>query len=124
MFAIDFLQWWYKKGWSVFSRDFKTKLRDTADTFSIGDLLATLFKPYRQISANSDSREAGGIVNVVLDKLVSRLVGMLTRLVLIIAGVVALLLELVIGGAVLVIWPLMPLLPIAGVVLAIIGVKF
>lgn len=122
MLITDLIRWWYVKGWSVFRGDFKAKLKDTADMFSIGDLLRTLFKPYRQIAANNDSDAIQGKLNAFLDKLVSRFVGMITRLVLIFAGVIVMLLEIIIGGVMILIWPLIPALPIAGVVLAIVGV--
>ena len=121
---VDLVQWWYAKGWGVFSGDLKRKIKDTADTFSIGELLRTLFKPYRQIDASSNTNTSEPFLSVIFGKLVSRLVGFATRTVLIISGIVVILGESLIGGFVMIIWPLIPLLPIAGIVMAIIGVKF
>ena len=98
-----------------------TKLKDTADTFSIGELLRTLFKPYRQLGMVGNSVSESR-VNVFIDKLVSRLVGAVTRMVLILAGIVTLIAEILVGGVMLALWPMMPMLPIVGVVLAVVGV--
>ena len=122
MFAIDLVKWWYVKGWGVFSRGFKTTLKDTADTFSIGELLRTLFKPYRQISANVDGNTPGARMNAIFDKLISRIVGMLSRLVLIFCGLIVMLIELMVGGLVIIMWPFVPALPVVGIVLTIVGV--
>ena len=122
MFAVDLIKWWYAKGWGVFTHSFKTMLKDTADTFSIGELLRTLFKPYRQISANVDGNTPGARMNAAFDKLISRIIGMISRLVLIFCGLIVMLIELISGGLIIVIWPLVPALPVVGIVLAIVGV--
>lgn len=121
MFAFDLVKWWYAKGWHVFFEDFKTKLRDTTDTFSIGELVRTLFKPYKQIGTESKAGEPG--LNIFLDKLISRIVGTASRLVLIVTGLVVILVEAILGIVITIIWPLVPLLPIAGIALTVIGVK-
>lgn len=121
MFAFDLVKWWYAKGWRVFFEGFKTKLRDTADTFSIGELLRTLFRPYKQIGTESKAGEPG--LNIFLDKLISRIVGMASRLVLIVTGLIAILAEALLGIIITIIWPAIPLLPIAGIVLTVVGVR-
>lgn len=121
MFAFDLVMWWYAKGWRVFFEGFRLKLRDTADTFSIGELLRTLFKPYKQIGTEAKNGEPG--LNIFIDKMISRIVGMVSRLVLIITGVIAMMIEAVLGMVMTIIWPVIPILPFVGVVLAITGVK-
>lgn len=122
MFLVDLLQWWYRKGWGVFREGFATKLKDTSDMFSIGELLRTLFRPYKQISANAENSQGESRVNVFFDKLISRLVGAVTRTVLIFAGIIALVVETVVGIVMIVLWPVMPVLPVIGIVLAVMGV--
>lgn len=121
MFALDLIRWWYVKGWRVFFEDFRNELRDTADTFSIGELLRTLFKPYKQIGTEVKAGEPG--LNIFLDKLISRIVGSASRLVLIITGTLVIIGETVLGVLLTIVWPMVPLLPFAGIALAIIGVK-
>ena len=115
MFLVDLISWWYFRGWGIYFGDFKRRLSDTADMFSIGEMLMTLFKPYKQISAGADS---------AVDRLISRFVGFFARLTIIIAGVVVLIFEAVFGLLAAVIWPVVPMLPIVGIVLMVAGVTF
>ncbi len=110
---VDLLQWWYFKGWNVFVGNLKNRLRDSLDFFSIGQLLRTLFKPYRQISANS-----AGFV----DRLVSRIVGFFTRLFVIIFGIISIIIESAIGLLLIILWPFLPFLIVIGIILTIMGV--
>lgn len=121
MFAFDLAKWWYARGWRVFFDDVKIKVKDTADTFSIGELFRTLFKPYRRLGTENKIGESR--LNVFLDKLISRVVGTIARLVLIVTGIIIIVAEVVVGGILVVIWPIVPLLPIAGIALTIAGVK-
>lgn len=119
---VDLVQWWYLRGWGVFANGLKTKLSDTADFFSVGQLLKTLFKPYRQIGAGAEAGPGESRISVFFDKLISRLVGMVTRLMLIIFGGIAMLMEVILGGVMLVIWPVVPALPIVGIAMTVMGV--
>ena len=119
MLMVDMLTWWYSRGWGVFVSGLKTRLRDSADFFSIGQLLRTLFKPYRQISAGT----SGGGMSGFLDRLVSRIVGFFVRFFIIIFGAIALFVEVLVGVIMIVLWPTAPVLIIAGVVMTVIGVK-
>lgn len=126
MLAVSFLQWWYSRGWGIFLQGFRERMRNLADFFSIGLLLRTLFQPFRQISAN-ETGETGGLEGALVaffDKLLSRFIGFLVRTGLIVMGVVAILLQFVIGVALVIIWPIIPFLPIAGIVVSITGVSF
>lgn len=119
MFVVDLVQWWYAKGWGTFWSDMKAMLKNTADTFSIGDLLKTLFAPYRQIDAEN---EGGPILARLVSKLISRLVGFFARSALIVCGLVLMLLEIIAMGVMMIVWPLMPILPFVGIILAVLGV--
>lgn len=88
------------------------RLRSTADFFSIGSLARTLFAPFRQISAHAG----------FLDRLISRCVGAVTRFFIIVFGVVAIIVEAILGLILIIIWPLIPLLPFGCVVLTVMGV--
>lgn len=115
------LQWWYVGGWRIFVTGLGERLKNSADFFSIGLLLKTLFAPFRQISAN----EAGvSRMQAFLDKLFSRVIGAVVRIFIIIAGIIALTFQLVFGIVLAILWPIIPFLPIACIVLAIVGVTF
>ncbi|MBQ3309081.1 hypothetical protein IJG78_00190 [Candidatus Saccharibacteria bacterium] len=120
MFVVDLIQWWYFRGWGVYLASLKTKLGDTLDFFSIGQLFRTLFMPYRQISAGST--ELGG-PSAFFDRLISRLVGTFTRLFIIIFGGFLIILEAILGVCLAIIWPLIPLLPILGIALTVMGIR-
>ena len=125
MFLTDLISWWYFCGWGVFLSSLKTRLSDTVDLFSFGDMLRTLFKPYRQISAGTTASEALDVkIRIFFDRLISRFVGLFARLTIILVGIVALLLEIIIGGILVIIWPVIPVLPVFGIVLMIMGVTF
>lgn len=126
MLAVSFLQWWYFRGWAIYFRGFMAKMRNLADFFSIGLLLKTLFQPFRQISANEDGKKGGleGAMVVFTDKLVARVIGFIVRVAIIIAGIIAMTLQLVMGLALAILWPCIPLLPVAGIVVSTMGITF
>ena len=120
---FSFLQWWYTSGWLTFGYGFLDRLKGSADFFSIGLLLRTLFSPFRQISAYTDDFAPLQMrISAFFDKLISRLVGLVVRLLILIFGVVFLLVEAAIGSALVLIWPLLPLAPIAAIALGMMGV--
>ncbi|MBP3899625.1 hypothetical protein J6D24_02375 [Candidatus Saccharibacteria bacterium] len=120
MFLVDLFSWWYFRGWGVFFEDFKKRLVDTVDFFSMKDMILTLFKPYRQIAAGASETILGG----ALDRLISRMVGFFARVVILIAGCFVLILEVFCGIALVIVWPIVPLLPVAGIILSVMGVVF
>ena len=123
MLMVGFLQWWYTRGWANFVRGMINKLQGLADFFSMGLLLKTFFSPFRQISAyESDNASFQQQISEFFDKLLSRIIGAVVRFLILICGIVALTAMVAFGGVMLVIWPLMPLMPIAGVILTIAGV--
>lgn len=124
MAVIQMITWWYAEGWGIFAKKLGTKLADLADFFSLSSLLRTLFQPYRQISAG-DTKAGASLeakFQAFIDRLISRAVGFVSRFVLLIIGVLALIFTLVLGTVMIVIWPVIPFLPILGIVLTCTGV--
>ncbi len=122
MLFIELINWWYGQGFKSFVAKLIEKLRNTADFFSIGSLVTTLFMPFRQITAESNSDALDARFQAMLDRLISRLVGFLIRMALIISGVVALLAQSLLSILVTLIYPFMPAMPICCVVLWLAGV--
>ncbi|MBR2589240.1 hypothetical protein IKE84_02790 [Candidatus Saccharibacteria bacterium] len=122
MFMVDLVQWWYLRGFSIFVKSLKSKLSDTADFFSVGQLFRTFFMPYRQISASADAESSGSRLSAFFDRLISRIVGAFTRFFIIIFGIIVMLLEIIFGAVLIVLWPLAPIGVIAGIVLTVMGV--
>lgn len=117
MFIVGLLGWWYGAGWRLYIRRVGDRLMATADFFSIDLLLATLFSPFKQISAGHVRGSLEVQFRAFIDQLISRLIGAMVRSFLILMGSVSLVLTLLLGGIGLVLWLCMPLLPIIGVVL-------
>lgn len=105
------MSWWYGSGWLARTRLIKDRLTASADFFSIGLLISTLFAPFRQISAVT----AGG-VRGYFDTLLSRCIGALMRTFMIFFGLVAMLLQAIFGVVVLLFWLVIPLFPVIGFV--------
>jgi len=122
MLILDFLSWWYGAGLQKRFASISRMLTKNADRFSLGLLLKSLFKPFRQIDADSGG---GGGIDVMfqrmLGSLISRFVGFFARLVLIIVGLVATILELILGLILILYHLLLPVFPLAGVALFITG---
>ena len=116
--------WWYTKGWRIFISRVRAFLLSITDFFSMSSLIRTLFKPFRQISANSASTSPALDLKfqMFIDRLVSRIVGFASRIVLLIVGSVILVLSSVISLVIIILWPFIPLAPIIGIVLAVSGV--
>lgn len=121
MFILGLLSWWYGAGWRGRLVMLREKLASTIDFFSIDLLLRTFFAPFRQISAGRVDGPLTIQMRAFLDRLISRMIGAMIRLVMIIVGVLAIIFHTVIGIVWVVLWALVPLLPVAGILLAIIG---
>jgi len=99
------------------------RLRGLTDFFSLGLLVKTFFSPFRQISAyEDDNASLQQQFAQFWDKMLSRIIGAVVRFMIIIGGIVTLFVVTTIGFVLTLAWPLMPLMPIAGVVLSIMGV--
>ena len=124
MAIAEMILWWYTSGWGVFIRKLGGFLSSVTDFFSMDSLVRTLFKPFRQISAEAASEHASLDIrfHMFLDRLVSRIIGFFSRLILLITGTILIILGGVLSLILIILWPVLPLTPIAGVVLAAIGV--
>jgi len=121
MFLVGIISWWYGSGWTGQLRRVRDRLAATASYFSIGQLFATLFSPFRQISAENVSGTAATQMRAFFDKTLSRVIGAIVRLFTILAGVVVSLFQLIFELVILGIWLLLPLFPIVGLIAFAIG---
>ena len=120
---VALFSWWYSAGWGSFANKTLEALRNTLDFFSMGTLLKTLFAPFRQISAGSSGAVAlDDKFRAAMDKLVSRIIGAVVRIFLLLAGAVVFSLQAAGSLLLLIIWPVVPALPVAGIVMTIMGV--
>lgn len=117
MLALAFLQWWYGPGWLRGWTSLGARLRRTYYGFSVPLLSRTLLSPWRRIITPGGG-PLSDRMRALLDNLVSRVVGLIVRLLTILtAGIIAVW-WLLVAAAQLVIWPLLPLAAIALMVTA------
>jgi len=121
MFLVGIISWWYGRGLQGQISRIRDRLTATAGYFSIGQLLSTLFAPFRQISAGSVSGPVGAQLRAFFDKTISRLIGAIVRSFTILAGLIVMAVQVLVEAIVLVIWVVLPLFPIAGLILFVIG---
>lgn len=125
MLVLDLLSWWYSRGFSELINGLKERLRDAADFFSIRLLMQNFFSPYRQISAQGTSSSAvNDRMQAFLDSLISRVVGTVVRLFVLLAGIIVIVLQITVGVVMIIIWPLIPMTVVGGVILCLGGVVF
>lgn len=121
MFLRDFFSWWYFDGLLSRMQMIKNRLKASADFFSVGLLISTLFAPFRQISAEVASGSLSIQMRAFFDKLLSRFIGAFIRFFLIILGLITMLIQIISGIIVLVFWLIIPLFPVAGLIAMVIG---
>lgn len=121
MFLVGIMSWWYGDGWKGQLRRIRDRLTATAQYFSIGQLLSTLFSPFRQISAGRVNGSIGAQLRAFFDKTLSRVIGAIVRSFTIIAGLVALLFQSVFELIILIIWLILPAFPVVGLIAFVIG---
>jgi hypothetical protein len=122
--VTELLRWWYSDGLRGRIRIIANRLDGTLDYFSIDLLIKTLFAPFRQISAGRVDGPLGIQMRAMVDRLFSRVIGAIVRLFILIIGGVAIALQALAGVLIIIVWTLVPLLPLLGIIMAIIGVKF
>jgi hypothetical protein len=118
MLVLSFFTWWYARGWADFIHRSFEKLRSTYDFFSIGQLLKTLFLPYRQVSTIT---RKSTIFEKITDKFISCVVGFFIRFFIILFGIISLAVQSVIFVIFAILWPLFPALPFICVVMFLKG---
>lgn len=121
MVIAAFFTWWYGRGWRERVAMLRERLASTMDYFSIDLLLRTFFSPFRQISAGKVQGPLGVQMRAFFDRLVSRIIGAGVRTVIIVIGTVTIAFHVVFGALLVLAWAFVPLLPIAGVILWIVG---
>ena len=121
MFIVGLLSWWYGAGWRQRAMLIRERVARTIDYFSIDLLLKTLFAPFRQISAGKINGPIGVKWRAFVDRTISRIIGSIIRIFIILIGSVTIILYGVMGLATLVLWAIIPALPLIGFLLFISG---
>ena len=121
MHIVGLLSWWYTSGLKVASLRVFNRLANLFDYFSIDILLKTLFSPFRQISAGKVRGPLGVQLRAFADRLISRIIGGIVRSIVMIFGLMAIIVAVILGAMYLVIWLLVPALPVVGFSLMALG---
>lgn len=122
MFLVGMIQWWYGAGlWRHIKLSGLGILR-TADFFSVGLLARTLFNPFRQISAGQVNGPLPLQLQAFFDRLFSRVIGFFVRSMVIICGLVVIVVRCAWTLVSIMIWVLLPILPLIGLILWQMGV--
>lgn len=121
MIVWGMVAWWYTDGWRQCLQRAEARLEATLDFFSLGLLVQTLFAPFRQISASSVRGSFEVQVRAFFDQLISRIIGMVVRLIMIGIGSIVVLINLLMAVVLLLGWVFVPLLPIVGLGLYLTG---
>ncbi len=123
MIIVLCLRWWYSAGWQwAWRRMVADKVQWILEAFSTTDMMRTLFAPYRQTFAGNVNGSIGDHLRGLVDNFISRVIGMLVRLFLIIISAGFVLVVFLFGTVFLVLWPLIPFLPVISILLFVGGV--
>lgn len=123
MLIAAFFSWWYGVGWLTLGRKVGGRINGALSFFSVTQLATSLFAPFRQISAGRVQGPLGVQMRAWGDRQFSRIIGAIVRLLLIFVGLISAGLYAVFGGIMLVFWPVLPALPVVGMVLMITGYR-
>ncbi len=121
MFIVGLLGWWYGAGWRNRLRMIVERLARAYDFFSLDLLLKTLFAPFRQISAGQVKGSLSVQLRAFFDRLLSRCIGAIVRMIMLVVGAVWTTTLAIIGVIEGLLWLFVPILPIVGAVMFAIG---
>ncbi|MDN5274974.1 MAG: uncharacterized protein JWP06_875 [Candidatus Saccharibacteria bacterium] len=117
MFIVGILSWWYGPGWRQRVARLGERLNASMDYFSIDLLVRTFFAPFRQISAGKVRGPLGVQMRAFLDRIISRIIGAMIRFIVIIIGSITICFHGILGMTLLVVWAIIPLMPVIGIIL-------
>ncbi len=109
---LDLLSWWYGSGWKGILSATRRRLDGLAEAFSIDTLLRTLFAPWKRVITYPGAG-LDGKLRAFGDNFISRCVGFVIRLFVLLAAAVSFVGLCLAGLLEIVVWPLVPLLGIA-----------
>jgi hypothetical protein len=122
MFIWLCLRWWYGAGWVyAWRRGIIERLEWCEGTFSMTTLVRTWFSPYKQTYTGKVRGSLEMHLRAAVDGFISRIIGFLVRTALLIAGAASCVFVLITGFLWLAAWPFIPMLPVIGIVLFVMG---
>lgn len=119
MLISSFFIWWYGDGWKQVVKSIGTRSSSIIASFSVKQLLGTLFEPWKRIISSSGNNFDAKI-RATLDNLFSRAVGFVVRTLVLFAALVSVIVVAVLSVIEIIVWPLIPFLVPAALILGII----
>lgn len=111
MIVADFINWYFLRTPKNILKAWENFLRFNLEYFSISLLLKTFFSHWRRYQWNYPrSFDLTKYVEIFFSNLISRVLGVIMRTILIIIGLLAEILIFLIGGLILIIWTIFPVL--------------
>ncbi len=115
MMILELFRWWYGQGWQLVFKRAEQRMLAVGQDFSVATLLRTLFAPWRRIMTYPGSG-LDAHLRAMVDNFVSRCVGFVVRISVLLAVAVIAILTLVVGLLQVLLWPLVPLAIIASLI--------
>jgi len=119
MFISSFFSWWYTSGWKQVITSLNRRMKIILELFSVKQLLQTLLSPWRRIISYPGS-SFGDKFRAIGDNLVSRVIGFVVRIFVLIAALATSIIVFIISLIELIIWPILPPAVIGLIILGII----
>lgn len=119
MLIVALFSWWYTAGWAQLGRRSVARIVGVLDFFSVGLLLKSLFAPFRQISVGRVQGSLNTQLHAWGDRQISRAIGAMVRSGVIVFGLIATALMVIVAVALLVLWPLVPFVPVIVTILVV-----
>lgn len=91
------------------------------DEFSVELLVSTLFSPWKRITS-MPGRNIHDRISALIDNLISRIIGFIVRVIVIISAVFSFILVAAAGFIQIIVWPVLPLAVLAMLILGIINI--
>ena len=118
--VFELLSWWYGQGWVQAIKRIYKWAHDISLALSAGQLLCSLFEPWRRI-VSTGGRALDVKIKNFFDNLVSRAVGASVRTLVLITAGAAMIGTIIFGILVAIVWPLIPLIIIYSLYRGIVG---
>lgn len=122
MLFLSFFSWWYIAGWGQLGRRAMVRVSSVLDFFSVGVLFKSLFSPFRQISVGRVQGSLDTQLRAWGDRQISRGIGAIVRLTVIVFGLLATLMMVIVAAGLLLLWPLVPFVPFI-VTVVVVGIR-
>ncbi len=118
MLVVAFFSWWYGQGWAGVFGSLSRRQKTVANTFSVNQLLKTLFAPWRRIITYPGATLPEKF-RAWSDNLFSRAVGFVVRLFVLLAACLVLIIVGLLTIIEIAVWPLLPVAIPAGLVVGL-----